>query len=37
MGFFYMYVYYYHIIITFCYKVNKIQEKNYKVIDYSSI
>ena len=26
-----MCIYCYHIIITFCYKVNKIQEKNSKV------
>ena len=29
----YMCVYYYHVIITFCYKVNKIQEKkNVKLV-----
>ena len=27
----------YHVIITFCRKVRKIQGKNYKVSDYSSI
>ena len=33
-----MFVYCYHIIITICYKVSKIQEKkNSKVSDYSSI
>ena len=32
-----MFVYCYHVIITFCYKVLKIQEKNYKVSDCSSI
>ena len=30
-------VYCYHIIITFCYKISKIQEKNCKISDYSSI
>ena len=32
-----MCVYYYHIIITFCNKVSKIQENNCKVNDCSSI
>ena len=32
-----MSVYSYHVIINFCHKVRKIQEKNYKVNDYSSI
>ena len=32
-----MCVYCYHIIITFYYKVSKIQEKNCKISDYSSI
>jgi len=33
----YMSVYSYHVIITFCYKVIKIQKTNCKVSDYSSI
>ena len=34
----YMCVYYYHVIITFCYKVSKIQEKKKrKVSDCPSI
>ena len=32
-----MYVYRYHIIITFRYEVSKVQEKNCKISDYSSI
>ena len=32
-----MSVYNYHVIITFCHKVRKFQEKNFKVSDYSSI
>ena len=35
--FFYMCVYCYYIIITFCNKVSKIQENNYKVNDCSNI
>ena len=30
--FFFLCEYYYHIIIIFCYKVSKIQEKNCKII-----
>ena len=33
----YMCVYCYHVIIKFCYKVSKIQEKKCKVNDYPSI
>ena len=33
----YMCVYCYHVIITFCYKVSKIQEKKRKVSDCLSI
>ena len=33
----YMCVYCYHVIITFCYKVSKIQEKKCKVSDCPSI
>ena len=33
----YMCVYCYHVIITFCYKVSKIQEKKWKVSDCPSI
>ena len=32
-----MRVYYYHVILTFCYKVTKIQEIFLKISDYSSI
>ena len=32
-----MSVYGYHVIITFCHNVIKIQEKNYKVSDFLSI
>ena len=32
-----MCMYYYHVIITYHYKVKNIQEKNYKVSDCSSI
>ena len=28
----YMCIYCYHVIITFCYKVSKIQEKNVKLV-----
>ena len=33
----YLSVYSYHVILTFCHKVRKIEGKNCKVSDYSSI